>query len=125
MPLNAETSLGLTFRDERGEKDDGRSLQSAISVDLCCYLATVYLRHHYVEQDQIGPETPRTLICLGSVVFFLNKIAADLFKQDLDQMRAVPVVINNQDASLFVQHRPRHAYNFERRRPFGGVPSIF
>jgi hypothetical protein len=92
---------------------------------LCCYVASVYLRHHYVQQDQIRPEIPRTLMSLGSVVLFQDEVVADLFEQDFDQVGAVPVVINNQDASLFFQHRPRHTYSFERQPPCGGVPLIF
>ena len=62
---------------------------------------------------------------LGSVVLFEDKIVADLFEQDLDQAGVVPVVINNQDTSLFFQHRPRHTYSFECQPPCGGVPLIF
>ena len=45
---------------------------------------------------------------LGSVVLFPDKIASDVFEKDFDQMGAVPVVINNQDASLFFDRRARH-----------------
>ena len=51
MPLNAEASLCLSFRDERSEKDGRRSVQFRVALDLCRYFASVCLWHHYVEQD--------------------------------------------------------------------------
>ena len=47
-------------------------------------------------------------MCFSSVVLFHHKIAACLFKKDFDHVGAVPVVINNQDASLFMGCRPHH-----------------
>ena len=108
MPLDLETRVYLSSCDQRGEKDDRRSLQFRIGLDLFRYFASVSLWHHYVEQDQIRPENPGTLMSLGGVVLFEHKIAADLFEKDFDHMGAVPVVINNQDASLFSDRRPRH-----------------
>ena len=61
----------------------------------------------------------------GGVVLFQDNIAAVLFEKNFNQAARVPVVINNQDASLFFQHRPRHTYSFERQPPCGGVPLIF
>ena len=37
----------------------------------------------------------------SGVILFQDNIVADLFEKDFDQMARVPVVINNQDASLF------------------------
>ena len=51
MPLNAEASLCFSFRDERSEKDDRRSVQFRVALDLCRYFASVCPWHHYVEQD--------------------------------------------------------------------------
>ena len=48
MPLDAKTSVCLRFRDQRGEKDDRRSLQIRIGLDLRRYFASVCLWHHYV-----------------------------------------------------------------------------
>jgi len=45
---------------------------------------------------------------LGGVVLFQHKIAADLFQKDFDQVGAILVVINNQDAPLFFDRRARH-----------------
>src|SRR6266403_1984355 len=106
MPLDVEDSLCLRFRNQRCEKDNRRSLQFWVGLDLCRYFASVSLWHHHVEQDQIGPEIPCTLIGLGSVVFFQHKIAAYLFEKDFDQVSAIPVVINNQDAPFFFHRRP-------------------
>jgi hypothetical protein len=67
------------------------------SASICAAISPPFsLWHHYVEQDQIRPEIPGTLMSLGSVVFF---------EQDFDHMGAVAVVINNQDASLFLHRR--------------------
>lgn len=71
-------------------------------------VASVSLWHHYVEQDQFRPEILRTLMSFEGVVLFQHEVVAGLFEKDFDQVRAVPVVINNQDASLFFQRRPRH-----------------
>ena len=51
MPLNAEASLCLSFRDERSEKDDRRSVQFRVALDSGCYFASVRLWHHDIEQD--------------------------------------------------------------------------
>ena len=102
VPLDAEAGLCLSFGDERGEKDDRRSLQFGISVNLCGYFASIFFRHHYVEQDQIRPKILRTLTSLGSVVLFQHGIAACPFEKDFDQVGSVAVVINNQDASLSI-----------------------
>jgi hypothetical protein len=37
----------------------------------------------------------------------------------------VPVVINNQDASLFFDRQARHSKSFERQRLRGGIPTYF
>src|SRR4029077_21075580 len=108
MPLNAEASLGLIFGDQRCEEEDGRSLQSRIGLDLCRYVPSVSLRHHDVQQDQIRLEIPGTLMRFSGVALLQHEIAASLFEKDLGQVGAVPVVINNQDASLFSDRRPRH-----------------
>ena len=102
MPLDAEAGLCLSFGDERGEKDDRRSLQFRISLNLCGYFASICFRHHYVEQDQIRPKILGTLMSLGSVVLFQHGVAACLFEKDFDQVGSVAVVINNQDASLSI-----------------------
>ncbi len=106
MALNVEASLGLGFRDQRGEKDDGRSLRCRIGIDLRRYVASVSVWHHDVEQNQIGPEISRTLMSLGGIVLFEYTVAADLLEKDFDQVGAVPLVINNQDAPLFFHRRP-------------------
>ena len=59
---------------------------------------------------------PRTLMSLGSVVLFQDKIASNLCEKELDQMGAVPVVINNQDASHLFDRTARHTKIRERRR---------
>ena len=123
MALNVEASLcRLGFRDQRRENDDGRSLQYRIGLDLCGYVASVSLWHHDVEQDEIGPEIPRTLMRLGGVVLLQYTVPADLLEKDFDQVGTVPLVINNQDASLFFHRRPRRC--FVRRRSCGGVSSL-
>lgn len=59
MPLNVEARLWLSSRDQPGEKDNGRSLQPRIGLDLYRYVASVSFWHHYVEQDQFRPEILR------------------------------------------------------------------
>src|SRR5205807_10532143 len=108
MPLDLETRVYLSSCDQRREKDDRRSLQFRIGLDLCRYFASFSLWHHYVEQDQLRPENPSTLMSLGGVVLFEHKIAADLLEKDSDHMGALPVVLNNQDTSPFSDRRPRH-----------------
>jgi hypothetical protein len=43
----------------------------------------------------------------GGVVFFEYTVSADLLEKDFDQVGAVPLVINNQNASLFFHRRPQ------------------
>src|SRR5262245_26293513 len=119
MSLNAEARSSVA---QRGEKDDGRSLQLRISTDFACQFDSVSLWHHYVQQDQVRPEIVGTLMSLGSVVLFEYKVAAGFFEQDFEQVSTVPVVINNQDASLFFHLRPP-IEGFVHRSPCGGVPS--
>src|SRR5215831_2294744 len=59
---------------------------------------------------------------LGRVVLFEYKVAAGFFEQDFEQVSTVPVVINNQDASLFFHCRPP-IEGFVHRSPCGGLPS--
>ena len=59
---------------------------------------------------------------LGSVVLFEYKVAAGFFEQDFEQVRDRPVVISNQDASLFFHRRPP-IEGFVHQSPCGGVPS--
>src|SRR6266516_4129940 len=42
----------------------------------------------------------------GGIVLFEHEIMAGFFEKDFDQMRALPVVINDQDTSLFFHQRP-------------------
>jgi hypothetical protein len=43
----------------------------------------------------------------GGVVLFEHTVFADLLEKDFDQVGAVPLVINNQNASLFFHRRPK------------------
>ena len=76
IPLNAEARSSLGFRHQRGEKDDGRSLQLRISIDLPRYIAPIFPWHHYVQQDQVRPEIVGTLKRFDSVVLFEYDVAA-------------------------------------------------
>src|SRR5438477_5905463 len=105
MPLDLEARLCLRFCDQRGEKNDRRSLQFRIGLDLCRYFASVCLWHHYVEQDQIRPKILGTLTSISRVVLFQYQIAACPLEKDFDQAGDFPVVINDQDASLFFDRR--------------------
>ncbi len=96
--MNAEARSSLGFRHQRGEKDDGRSLQLRIAIDLSRYLASIFPWHHYVQQDQVGPEIVGTLMSFNSVVLFEYDVASFFFQKDFEQVSTVPVVINNQDA---------------------------
>src|SRR5215510_2730621 len=75
IPLNAAARSSLGFRHQRGEKDDGRSLQLRISIDLSRYLASIFPWHHYVQQDQVRPEIVGTLMSFDSVVLFEYDVA--------------------------------------------------
>jgi hypothetical protein len=119
MPLNAEARSSVA---QRGEKDDGRSLQLRISIDLSRYIASIFPWHHYVQQDQVRPEIVGTLMSFGSVVLFEYDVAAGFFEDAFDKVSTVPVVINNQDASPFFHRRPP-TEGFVHRSPCGGVPS--
>src|SRR5216110_2489816 len=100
MPLDMEAGFCLSFCDESCQKDNRCSLQFSVGLDLRRYFAPVFHRHHYVEQDQIRSEIPRTLMSLGGIVLFEHKIAAGPFEEDLHQTSTVAVIIDNQDASL-------------------------
>src|SRR5215472_16669472 len=58
----------------------------------------------------------------GGVVLFEYTVSAHLLEKDFDQVGAVPLVINNQDAWLFFHRRPQKS--FVRRHSCGGVPSL-
>src|SRR5438128_5434011 len=102
MSLDAKAGFCLSFRDERREKDDRRSVQFSVGLDLRCYFASVSFWHHDIKQDKIWPKIPGALMSLGSVVFFEHQIVAGPFEKNFHQVSGVPVVIDNQDAPLFV-----------------------
>ncbi len=101
-PWMRKAGFCLSFRDERREKDDRRSVQFSVGFDLRCYFASIRLWHHDIKQDKIWPKIPSALMSLGSVVFFEHQIVAGPFEKNFHQVSGVPVVIDNQDAPLFV-----------------------
>ena len=106
MSLDAETVLCLRHCDQRGEKDDWRAAQFGIGLDLCRYFGAVFLWHHDVQQNHVRSKIPGTLMSLAGVVLLEHQIVAGFFEKDFDQMRAFPIVINDQDAPFFFHQRP-------------------
>ena len=98
MPIDMKASLRLGSRDQRGDEDDRRVVQFGVSLDLRRDFASVSFRHYYIKQDQVRSKIPGAQMSAGGVVFFAHQIAACLFEKDLDQVSAVPVVINDQEA---------------------------
>ena len=103
MPFDPEASLYLMFRDQRGEKNNGRALQFRVGFDLCRYFASVCLWHHDVQQNHVWAKIPCTVIGPRSIVLFEHEIAAGSFEKDFYQMSALPVIIDNQNASFFLE----------------------
>src|SRR5207244_9082691 len=58
---------------------------------------------------------------LCSVVRFEHEIGAGLFEKYFDQVGAFPVVINNQDASLFFDRRPGHCIDLRLIEPINAT----
>src|SRR5438128_3125095 len=58
---------------------------------------------------------------LSSIVLFEHEIAAGLFEKYFDQAGAFPVVINNQDASLFFDRRPGDCINLRLIEPINAT----
>src|SRR5439155_24237684 len=118
VPLDLEAGLCLGFRYECGEKDDRRVMQFRVGLDSCRYFASVCLRHHDVEQNQVRPEIPGALMSPAGIVFFEYQIATCFFEKDFNQVSSVAVVINNQDASLFSDPE---SPPFGRTRPVASI----
>jgi hypothetical protein len=95
--VDVESSVRLGSRDERCEKNDWRVLQLSIRPDLCRNFASVSVGHDYIEEDQIRPKIPGSLVGPGRIVFFEDQIAPRLFEKNFDRMSRVLVVINNQN----------------------------
>ena len=51
------------------------------------------------------------------IVLLEHDIIAGLFEKDFDQMRAVRVVVNDQDASFFLGQRPGDRIDFRLIEP--------
>src|SRR6266700_2048439 len=58
---------------------------------------------------------------LSSIVLFEHEIGAGLFEKYFDQAGAFPVVINNQDASLFFDRRPGDCINLRLIEPINAT----
>src|SRR5260370_6582127 len=58
---------------------------------------------------------------LCSVVLFEHEIGAGLFEKYFDQMGAFPVVINNQDTSLFLDRRPGDSIDLRLIEPINAT----
>jgi hypothetical protein len=97
MFVDAETSVRLGPGDERCEKNDWRVLKLRIGPDLCRDFASIPVGHDYINEDQIWPKISGGLVGPGRVVLFEDQIPACLFEENLDQVSAVSVVINNQN----------------------------
>ena len=102
MPIDLETSLRLRPCDERCEENDRCVLQFRVGTDLRCDFASVSIRHDHIKQDQVGPKIPGALMSVDRVVLFKHEILTCFFEKDFDHVSAIPVIINDQDTSLFV-----------------------
>src|SRR5437588_12039003 len=58
---------------------------------------------------------------LCSVVLFEHEIGAGLFEKYFDQVGAFPVVINNQDTSLFFDRRPGDCIDLSLIKPINAT----
>src|SRR6266704_173821 len=58
---------------------------------------------------------------LSSVVLFKHEIAAGPFEKDFDDVGAFPVVINNQNASLFSELRPDDCIDLRLIKPINAT----
>ena len=106
MSLDIETTLCLGSCCQRGKKYDRRVFQFRVSVNSCCYFASVLPWHHDIEQDYIRPEIQGAPMSPGGLVFFEHQIVTGLFEKNLYQVSGITVVIDNQDARF---SRPRTA----------------
>jgi len=65
---------------------------------------------------------PGALVSLISVVLFEHDIVAGLFEENFDQVCAVRVVVNDQDASFLFDERPGDPINFRLIEPINMRP---
>jgi hypothetical protein len=96
--LYVETPLRLGSRYECCEKDDRRSAQVGVGLDLCRYFAAIRLRHQDLEEYYIRFEIAGALMSLGSVVLFHHQIWAGSFEKNFYKPRGIRIIIDNQDA---------------------------
>src|SRR4030095_3886510 len=101
MPLDMKSALRLIVRDQRCQENYRRIVQLTIVLDLCRYLASVHFRHDDVEQDQVRFKIVRCLISFGGIVLLEDEIRAGSFQKNLYKMRAVSIVIDDQNPSFF------------------------
>src|SRR4029078_593845 len=97
MFVDAETSTRLGPGDQRCEKNDWRVLQLRIGPNLCRDGASIPIGQGDINETQIRPKIPGGLMSPDRIVLFEDQIATCLFEENLDQVSAVSVVINNQD----------------------------
>jgi hypothetical protein len=94
MPLDAKASLCLSFCDQGSEKDDRRSPQFWIGLDLCRYFAPVHPWHHYVQQNQVRLKILGALMSLSRVVFLSNEIGTSPLRSQLGRAGKITAVID-------------------------------
>src|SRR5437660_1268941 len=99
--LDVKPVFCLRSGDQRREKDYRGVMQLGVGLDLCCYFATVSLRHHDIEENHVRLKVASAVMSVGRVVLLHHQIGAGSFEEDFDEAGAIGVVINNQDAPLF------------------------
>src|SRR6266480_1367336 len=99
MPIDMKASPGFLSCDQRSEEDYWCAVQFRVSLNLCGDFASVPFWHYHIKQDQVRPKISCAQMSSGAVVFFQHQVSACLLEKDFDQVSAVRVVINNQNAS--------------------------
>lgn len=98
MSLDVQAAPCLTVGDQGSEKNYCRVMQLTISFDLCRYFSSIFFRHDNVEQNNVWLKFVRSLIGLRWVILLQNNVRTGPFQKDFHEVRAVRIVIDNQDS---------------------------
>src|SRR5438093_2953432 len=93
-----EPSVFLQVATLGGEHDDLHVPEGGVFADLLTHLEPAPLRHHYVKQDQIRPETFRAPLGYLAVALVPHLVVASAH-QELEQGDDVRLVVDDENAA--------------------------
>ena len=100
MSLDVKSPSCFTVCDQRCEENYRRVTQFPIGFHLRRQFAAIHFRHDDIEQDHVWLKVMRRLIGLGGIVFLQYQIRAGPFQKDFYEVRAVRIVIDDQNPSF-------------------------